>query len=128
MLLRLAVRLSNYPVFSILGILQIAMVLVMQLIFVASTEMGWGFMASVFRAVFLWSNTLWGLLAFIEFVHFKKELLDLKSKYRSGQSDEHTYRETNRTMARNYGVSVTYMVLYVLSLAFLVLNWEEFNI
>jgi hypothetical protein len=83
---------------------------------------------SSFGAIFLVFTSLWVIPAILEWTTLIKQRHRLRTAYRDGRIDTETYRKRGKRLNQGLAVNVTYLVIVVLQIGYVVMNWDSVNV
>lgn len=83
---------------------------------------------SVANAVLLVYPLAWGVFAVLEFYMLWKEKQKLKSKLERGKMNKEEYLDQIKKVKTSLGINISYIVILLFQLGYVIVNWDEVNI
>ncbi|OME99323.1 hypothetical protein BK124_06880 [Paenibacillus amylolyticus] len=83
---------------------------------------------SVANAVLLVYPLAWGVFAILEFYMFWKEKQNMKSKLERGKMNKEDYLDQIKKVKTSLGINISYIVILLFQLGYVIINWDEVNV
>ncbi|MFE6078230.1 hypothetical protein ACFVQB_27620 [Paenibacillus sp. NPDC057886] len=83
---------------------------------------------SVANAVLLIYPLAWGIFAVIEFYMIWKEKQKIKSRLERGKMNKEEYSEQIKKLKTSFGINISYIVILLFQLGYVIINWDEVDI
>jgi amino acid transporter len=122
---------THIPICSIIGLGLFAVTLIVHICFKynsKTTDVGMAMLLSLANALLLVFTLLWSLIAILEFLKLIKENKNLKRKLKNGMITGNEYKILSGKNKVNLLISVSYLVILLCQLGYVIGNWEEVNI
>ncbi|PIH60037.1 hypothetical protein [Paenibacillus sp. LK1] len=118
------------PYLSFIGFGLIIMTLVINLIFKYGRGLDEGslMLLSVANAVSLVFTLVWGLFGIIELYLLLISNKKLKSRLDTGRIGKEEYMKLAKNHKFSFVVNISYLVMFLFQLAYVIMNWDEVNI
>lgn len=118
------------PYLSFIGFGLIIMTLVINLIFKYGRGLDEGslMLLSVANAVSLFFTLVWGLFGAIELYLILKSNKKLKSGLDTGNISKEEYMNKAKNLKFCYVVNISYLVMLLIQLAYVIMNWDEVDV
>ncbi|MDR9744432.1 hypothetical protein [Paenibacillus taichungensis] len=118
------------PYLSFIGFGLIIMTLVINLIFKYGRGLDEGslMLLSVANAVSLVFTLVWGLFGIIELYLLLISNKKLKSRLDTGGIGKEEYMKLAKNHKFSFVVNISYLVMFLFQLAYVIMNWDEVNI
>lgn len=118
------------PYLSFIGIGLIIMTLAINLIFHYGRGLDEGslMLLSVANAVSLFFTLVWGLFGIIELYLLLVSNKKLKSRLDTGRIGKEEYMKLAKNHKFSFVVNISYLVMFLFQLAYVIMNWDEVNI
>ncbi|OAX50264.1 hypothetical protein [Paenibacillus sp. AD87] len=118
------------PYLSFIGFGLIIMTLVINFIFKYGRGLDEGslMLLSVASAVSLLFTLVWGLFGIIELYLILKSNKKLKSRLDAGRISKEEYMNKAKNLKFCFVVNISYLVMLLTQLGYVIMNWDEINI
>jgi hypothetical protein len=120
---------NNYkPILSLigLGLFIITLAVHLSFRFVRISDVGIGMMLSLANALMLIFTLLWSVMGIIEFRILLKSRNGIKDKLDTGRINE--YKNISRRHKFYLTINISYLVIVIFQLGYVIYNWDEVNI
>jgi hypothetical protein len=120
------------PYLSYIGFGLIALTIMVNLIFKWGIEQGWDMgslmLLSVVNAMSLLFTLVWGAFGVLEFVMLRKQKQRIGWRAGRGAIDPEEYEKQSRNLKRSTIINISYIVILLCQLGYVILNWDEIDI
>jgi hypothetical protein len=122
---------NNYkPILSLigLGLFIITLAVHLSFRFVRISDVGIGMMLSLANALMLIFTLLWSVMGIIEFRILLKSRIGIKDKLDTGRIKKDEYKNISRRHKFYLTINISYLVIVIFQLGYVIYNWDEVNI
>ncbi|MDP9701485.1 hypothetical protein J2T16_004427 [Paenibacillus intestini] len=120
------------PYLSYIGFGLIALTIMVNLIFKWGIEQGWDMgslmLLSVVNAMSLLFTLVWGAFGVLEFVMLRKQKQRIGWRAGRGAIDSEEHEKQSRNLKRSMIINISYIVILLCQLGYVILNWDEIDI
>jgi len=124
-------RVNSYkeiPVYSLIGYCLFVITLLINIVFRIVSDTGLKIILSTFSALFLIFTTIWLVMGLIELKTLIKTAINFKRKLNNNEINNDMYSNKIRRLKKCFMVNISYIVLILLQIGYVIFNWEELNI
>jgi hypothetical protein len=121
---------NNKPILSLIGLLLFIITLAVHLCFrfVRISDVGIGMMLSLANALMLIFTLLWSVMGIIEFRILLKSRKGIKDTLDTGRIIKDEYKNISRRHKFYLTINISYLVIVIFQLGYVIYNWDEVNI
>jgi hypothetical protein len=116
------------PYLSVLGLCLFVFTILVNIAFRLATDQGSKMLLSTFSAVLLVFTLLWGIMGVIELISLVKKTSRMKADYINEQIGREEYRRGEISFKVCFLVNVSYLVIFLFQLWYVIKNWDMLNV
>jgi len=121
---------NTKPILSFIGLGLFIITLAVHLCykFIRISDVGIGTLLSLANALLLIFTLLWSVMGIIEFRILLKSNKKIKDKLDIGRMNQDEYKNKSRRHKVCLTINISYIVIILFQLGFVIYNWDEVNI
>jgi hypothetical protein len=118
------------PILSVIGLGLFIITIAVHLCFrfIRISDVGIGMMLSLVNALMLVFTLLWSVMGIIELCILLKSRKGIKDKLDAGRINIDEYKNKSRRHKSCLTINISYLVIVIFQLGYVIYNWDEVNI
>ena len=119
---------NGLPIFSLIGFGLLIITILVNMSFGAATDMGLKLILSTFNALLIFFTSGWLVMGLLELNALIKATKKINKELLSEAIDKDTFRIRFDRLKLCFIINISYIVIVLLQIGYVILNFEEINI
>lgn len=96
--------------------------------FIRTSDVGTGMLLSVANALLLVFTLIWSLMGIVELRILLRIQKNNETRFKLNIIDNHEYLNRSKRLKFCFSINISYLVIIICQLIYVIYNWEEVNV